>query len=88
MTTDTSNDKIVVDVFIWKVDPDILFKNNFVVGSGVAQLVERLLQIPEIRGLIPVIGKFYIVQLFTFNSVFIEKTKIKEKRGQERPIKI
>ena len=88
MTTDTSNDKIVVDVFIWKVDPDILFKNNFVLGSGVAQLVERLLQIPEIRGLIPVIGKFYIVQLFTFNYVFIEKTKIKEKRGQERPIKI
>ena len=65
-----------------------MFKNNFVLGSGVAQLVERLLQIPEIRGLIPVIGKFYIVQLFTFNSVFIEKTKIKEKRGQERPIKI
>ena len=78
MTTDTSNDKIVVDVFIWKVDPDILFKNNFVLGSGVAQLVERLLQIPEIRGLIPAKQQ---------NSVFIEKTKIKEKEARKGPLK-
>ena len=31
----------------------------------VAQLVERLLLIPEVRGLNPIIGKIYIDHLFT-----------------------
>ena len=31
----------------------------------VAQLVERLLAIPEVRSLNPVIGKFYIEHLFS-----------------------
>ena len=46
----------------------------------VAQLVEWLLPIPEVRGSNPVIGKnLYIEQLFTVNC--IEKTKIKEKEA-------
>ena len=32
-------------------------KNNLYMGSGVAQLVERSLPIPEVRGSNPVIGK-------------------------------
>ena len=43
----------------------------------VAQLVERSLPIPEVRGSNPVIGKIYIEHLFTVNS--FEKTKIKKK---------
>ena len=47
-----------------------------------AQLVERLLLIPEVRGTTPVFGKIYIehlsVFLFIINS--IEKTKITKKR--------
>ena len=43
----------------------------------VAQLVERLLPIPEVRGSNPVISKIYI-EHFTVNC--IEKTKIKKKR--------
>ena len=43
----------------------------------VAQLVERMLSIPEVRGSNPFIGKIYIEQLFTVNCV--EKTKIKKK---------
>ena len=43
----------------------------------VAQLVELLLPIPEVRGSNPVIGKIYIEHL-TVNC--IEKTKIKKKR--------
>ena len=48
----------------------------------VAQLVERSLSIPEVRGSNPVIGKIYIEHLFTVNC--IEKTKIR-KRGREWP---
>ena len=44
----------------------------------VTQLVERLLRIPEVLYLNPVIGKFYIEHLFTVN--WIEKMKIKKKR--------
>ena len=44
----------------------------------VAQLVERLLKIPEVRGSNPVIGKIYIEHLFAVNC--IENTKIKKKR--------
>ena len=47
----------------------------------VAQLVERSLPIPEVRGSNPVIGKKIIEHLFTVNC--IEKTKIKKKRGRE-----
>ena len=41
------------------------------VAVVVAQLVERLLPIPEVRGSNPVIGKnlFYIEHLFTVNCV-------------------
>ena len=44
----------------------------------VAQLVERLLPIPEVRNSNPVIGKIYIEHLFSVNC--IKKTKIKKKR--------
>ena len=44
----------------------------------VAQLVDRSLAIPEVRGSNPVIGKIYIEHLFTVNC--IAKTKIKKKR--------
>ena len=48
----------------------------------VAQLVERLLPIPEVRGSNPVIGK-NLYRTFTVNC--IEKTR-KRKRGREWPI--
>jgi len=44
----------------------------------VAQLVERLLPIPEVCGSDPVIGKNYIEHLFTVNCT--GKTKINKKR--------
>ena len=50
-----------------------------------AQLVERVLSIPEVRGLNQVIGKnLYIEQLF--NVKCIEKTKIKEKEAGNGPL--
>ena len=44
-------------------------------GSGLAQLVERSLPIPEVRGLSPVIGKnyIYIEYLFSVNFVLIRQ---------------
>ena len=46
----------------------------------VAQLVERPLLIPEVRGSNPLIGKnLYIEHLFTVNC--IEKTKMKKKEA-------
>ena len=51
----------------------------------VAQLVERLLPIPEVRGSNPVIGKHLYWTLFTVNC--IEKTKIKEKEAENGPLK-
>ena len=54
-------------------------------GSGcVAQLVERSLPIPEVRGSNPVISKIYWT--FVYCQLCIEKTKIKKKRGREWPI--
>ena len=51
-----------------------------------AQLVEWLLPIPEVRGLNPVIGKKLCIEhLFTVNC--IEKTKIKEKEAWNGPFK-
>ena len=53
----------------------------------VAQLVKRLLLIPEFRGSFPVIGKnlfIYIEHLFTVNCV-LERRKIKEKRAGDGP---
>ena len=45
------------------------------------QLVERLLLIPEVNSLNPVIGKNYIEHLFTFLlSAVLKKTKINKKR--------
>ena len=53
-------------------------------GSGcVAQLVERLLLIPEVRGSNPVIGKIYWT--FVYCQLYW-KDKNKEKRGREWPI--
>ena len=43
-----------------------------------AQLVERLLPIPEVRNSNPVIGNIYIEHLFTINC--IENIKINKKR--------
>ena len=43
-----------------------------------AQLVERSLPIPEVRGLNPVIDTIYIEYLFTVN--WIENMKINKKR--------
>ena len=47
-------------------------------GSGVTQMVELSLPIPEVHSSNPVIGKFYIEHLFTVNC--IERTKVKKKR--------
>ena len=55
----------------------------------VAQLVERSLPIPEVRGLNPVISKnlfFYIELLFTVNCV-LKKAKIKKKEAENGPFK-
>ena len=52
-------------------------------GSGVAQLVERSLPIPEARGLNPVIRKINIEYLFTVNCM--EKTKLKKKEAGSGP---
>ena len=49
----------------------------------VAQLVERSLLTPEVRGLNPVIGKIYIEHGFL--SIVL-KNENKEKRGREWPI--
>ena len=51
-------------------------------GVVVAQLVERLLPIPEAHGLNPVIGK-NLYWIFTVNC--IEKTKIKKKEAENGP---
>ena len=52
-----------------------------------AQLVERSLMIPEVRGLTPVIGKIYIERLFVylFLSTALKKTK-KIKRVRDGPL--
>ena len=47
----------------------------------VAQLVERLLPMPEVCGLNPVIGKLLYLTFSCLPTVnYIEKTKIKKKR--------
>ena len=52
----------------------------------VAQLVERSLPIPEVRGSNPVIGKNYIEHLFiVYCQLCIEKTKIKKKEAMNGP---
>ena len=50
---------------------------------AVAQLVEQLLTIPEVRSSNPVIGKIYIEHWFTVNC--IEKTKMKKKEAGNGP---
>ena len=56
-------------------------------GSGcVAQLVERSLPIPEIRGSNPVIGKNLFILNICFLSTVYWKEENKEKRGREWPI--
>ena len=53
----------------------------FIKSVVVAQLVERLLPIPEVRGSNPVIGKnLFIYLTFVYCQLCIEKTKIKKKR--------
>ena len=52
----------------------------------VAQLVERSLPIPEVRGSNPVIGKnLFIYWTFVCCQLCIEKTKIKEKEAMNGP---
>ena len=61
---------------------------NFITirAAVVAQLVERALSIPEVRGLNPVVGQnLYIEKLFTVSC--IEKTKIKKKVAGNGPFK-
>ena len=60
-------------------------KQFSILGSGVAQLVERLLPIPEVQGSNPVIGKIYIEHLLTVNC--IEKTEIKKKEAGNGSLK-
>ena len=56
-------------------------------GSGVAQLVEQLLPIPEVRGSNSVIGKtLFIYWTFVFCRLCIEKTKIKKKEAENGPL--
>ena len=51
-----------------------------------AQLVERSLRIPEVRGLNPVIGKnLLILNNFVYCQLCIEKTKNKEKEAGNGP---
>ena len=52
---------------------------NNALAVVVAQLVERLLPIPEVRGSNPVIGKDLNLT-FVYCQLCIEKTKIKKKR--------
>ena len=52
-------------------------------GMVVAQLVERSLLTPEVRGSNPVMGKFLCR---TFVSCLHGKDKNREKRGREWPI--
>ena len=48
----------------------------------VAQLVERSLPIPEVRGSNPVIGKnLYLYLTFVYRQLCIEKMKIKKRPG-------
>ena len=61
----------------------LTFSNNYKSREVVvAQLVEQLLSIPEVRGSTPVIGKIYIEHLFVYLFIIncIEKTKINKKR--------
>ena len=56
-------------------------------GSGcVAQLVERSLLIPEVRGLNPVISKYLFILNISLLSTVYWKDKNKEKRGRVWPI--
>ena len=53
----------------------------------VAQLVERLLPIPEVWGSNPLIGKNLCIEhLFTVNCIEKRKTEIKEKEAGNGPI--
>ena len=52
----------------------------------VAQLVERWLPIPEVRGSNPVIGKNLLISNICILSTVYWKDKNKEKRGWEWPI--
>ena len=51
----------------------------------VAQLVQQSLPLSEVHSSNPVIGKIYIVHLFTVTC--IEKTKIKNKEAGNGPFK-
>ena len=56
---------------------------QFPVAVVVAQLVERLLPIPEVRAWNPMISKIYIEHLFIVNCIV--KTKIKKKEAGNGP---
>ena len=66
----------------------ILCPNNSFSAVVVAQLVERLLPISDVRGLNPVIGKtLFIYWTFVYCQLCIEKTKIKKKEAGNGPLK-
>ena len=50
-----------------------------------AQLVERSLPIPEVRGSNPVIAKIYLYRTFVSCQLCIEKTQIKKKEAGNGP---
>ena len=52
----------------------------------VAQLAERSLPIPEVRGSNPDNGKFYRTFIIYCQLYCIEKTKIKEKEARNGPV--
>ena len=60
----------------------LCLKNESKWEAVVAQLVERLLSIPEVRGSTPVMGKINIEHFFVIFFIIncIEKTKINKKR--------
>ena len=53
---------------------DFCVKNQ-ILGSGVAQLVDQSLPIPEARGSNPVVGKIYLYLTFVYCQLYIKKTK-------------
>ena len=72
------------EIFLWKIRPDHLEKQ--IIGTVVvAQLVERLLLTPEVRGSNPVIGKLFYRRLFVYCQLN-RKDEDKEKKAGEWPI--
>ena len=62
-----------------------LFEVMAFLGSGVAQLVERSLPIPEVRSSNLVIGKNCLYWTFVYCQLCIEKMKIRKKEAGDGP---